>query len=145
MPSLMLKDYQMKMKHLHNSEQEECRMIVRYLIRTEPTAQLCNAYHTALTKTQFEFGDDEKKIWLICMRHPWMLKYIDAYLAYKRPYHSVRQRIYLVLGLLETQPEYSKYFLPATSSLARLPVVFLRLINAYLKIIVGQMLVSKYE
>jgi hypothetical protein len=54
----------------------------------------------------------DRRLWKIVTSCPFTFRIIDGGLAIVRPTSSIRRKVYIMLALLETSPEYCEYFLP---------------------------------
>jgi hypothetical protein len=113
--------------------------MVNYLINRKPSAALCTAYHCALEKIRIDFSSTEKKLWIACQQRRWILPYVDAYLAFRHSSHPIRRKLFVMLALLETQPDYHEFFLPDSHSYIQLPIVLFKSLWSILKIGLGKL------
>ena len=110
---------------------QEGAAIARYLVGSAPPAPILERYvqaHTAL------FPDvpspSDRSLVVFIRRHPWALPYLDGAMGLLRPHGLLRNKILLMLALLETTPEFADLFFPERASpgsaLARIPGCGLR-------------------
>jgi hypothetical protein len=118
----------------------EARLLTFYLTNRLPTAEVLVLYKQALQKIPMAFDPAQKRVWEFCMKRIWALPFIDAALALSDRYHPVRQRIFIMLAILETQPTYNDYFLPQNRSVTFIFPVLLRLVKATFKAVIGKIL-----
>src|SRR5437879_5324658 len=90
----------------------EADLLGRYLIRIPPNNRVKLLYAKAMTAINIEFDPIDQKLWHIMIQYPFTFKIIDSGLAVIRPNSAIRRKIYTMLAILETSPEYCDYFLP---------------------------------
>ncbi|HUQ67088.1 MAG TPA: hypothetical protein VM101_13085 [Flavitalea sp.] len=121
--------------------EEECVAMVKYLTGIEPDHKLIDVYQYASKKIPVALSVTDEKLWKACVKHTWLIPYIDAYLGFSQPTHPIRKKLFMVLALLETQPEYHQFFL--TSGTSRLKAFFIVAavsVSSVIKIIIGRIL-----
>ena len=123
----------------------DCIIISRYLIRKEPPVETCNLYLRAIESGDYQLPAHHQRLWNRCMRQPWLLGFVDAHLGKYTSGHPIRQRILLVLALLESAPEHATYFLPRKQNVFDLILLAVHLVFAFLKPHLGRLFVSPYE
>ncbi|HUR11454.1 MAG TPA: hypothetical protein VM012_08795 [Flavitalea sp.] len=117
---------------------EEACVLSRYLGRKNPDAQSTRLYVDAVEKIAIPLSGDQKRIWEKCLSHSWLLPSIDAALAWNEPYNPIRNRIFIMLSILETRPDFTHLFLPVRRSPFYLFSITGRLIAAFMKLIIGK-------
>src|SRR5438105_2145896 len=96
--------------------EQEATLLTHYLAGMSPTQELVSLYARATQKLTSATHPKQASIWQFCGRHAWALPLVDAALAHGDRYHPVRQRIFTMLAIMETQPEYNSFFLPRQRS-----------------------------
>jgi len=91
----------------------DCRVISGYLIDCEPTIDLIERYCVAM-RQRLPGSDLDDAEWRWARRYPRVLPYLDAAAGLVRPQSSLRQRIYIMVAILETAPAHAEQFLPRT-------------------------------
>lgn len=93
----------------------DCELICHYLIDRKPTGELIGRYREAM---RVKFSDralsDVEWCWL--RRHPRALPFLDAAAGLLQPSSPLRQRVYLMMAILEAAPALSDRFLPRARS-----------------------------
>jgi hypothetical protein len=117
---------------------DECDVLVRYLVKVPPSTGIRNLYYHTLQNFPIVFSEKQQRLWHVCLKKKWQLPYVDAYLAFKEPDHPIRKKIFIVTALLETQPEYSSFFLPSKGSFFEPALLLFRVIYALIKIGIGR-------
>jgi hypothetical protein len=97
------------------------------------------SYERALQNIPVIFTEKQELQWDACMKSPWLLPHVDAWLGLTQPDHPIRKKIFIMLGVLETQADYSDLFLPSTASFFQLLAIFCRGVWAVIKIITGRL------
>ena len=90
----------------------EADLLGRYLIRIPPNDRVKLLYAKAMSTMNIQMDPVDQRLWNMIMHYPFTLRIIDSGLAVIRPNSAVRRKIYTMLALLETSPEYCDYFLP---------------------------------
>ncbi len=78
----------------------------RYLSRKNPDARSLELYSAAIAHHQLEFSKKENRLHKLSQRFPFLIPFIDAGLALTQPLSPYRKNIYIILCILETQPQY---------------------------------------
>ena len=117
---------------------DECDVLVHYLFGIPPTPRARASYYRALQNMPITFSDKQQSLWESCLKKNWLLAYVDAYLGFTQPTHPIRQKIFIMLAVLETQPEFSSFFLPKRGSFFDFVVVMAKGIHAVMKIFIGR-------
>lgn len=122
----------------HKRSEEE--IIVRYLVGKQATPRVVASYRYALQNIAVDFSNEQQRLWNLCMKRPWLIPHVDAWLGFRQPDHPVRKKIFIMLGVLETQPDYSEFFLPSRHSFIYLLNICVASIWAIIKIGTGRMI-----
>jgi hypothetical protein len=91
-------------------QSSDARVFCRYLIGQDPSEAIVGRYARALAATGFDPAGRDP-LMLFVRRHPSLLGPLDAACALFAPRHELRQRLVLLLALLETTPEHADLFL----------------------------------
>jgi len=78
----------------------------RYLCGKNPSPKSLELYHAAITVHKIEFSEKENRLHNISLRFPFLISFIDGGLALTNPLSLYRKNIYIILCILETQPEF---------------------------------------
>lgn len=89
----------------------DCAIITRYLTGRAPTALTIELFERV---AEMNGATDDR--WKKCMRHPWLLPWVDAALAWRAPASPFRIQMVRYAAVLECIPEYSDLFLPKQRS-----------------------------
>jgi hypothetical protein len=119
---------------------EECSKLTRYLIGKEPTAQVYLLFEKAHHHIAFEFAEKEKKLWNRCMRNSFLLYCVDAALATNKRASAIRKKIFVLLAILESVPDYHQHFLPAKRSPLYFITVFFISVKARAAALAGKII-----
>lgn len=82
----------------------ECRVFTRYLIQAEATECIAARYaaaHAVREEVQTP-GRFDRMLVTAASRHPWATRLADSYSALLRPHGTLRQKLVLLLALLES-------------------------------------------
>jgi len=97
---------------LHDGQHDHAQVVAEYLIgeraSEEEVARWCKAVQ--VVALPLKEGRD-KGLWRFAMRGPFMLGAVDAGLAISDRDSTIRQRIYLMLAVLEASPSHADHFL----------------------------------
>ena len=139
MPSVLQRGYHLMNLTMPYNRRDEAEIIVRYLVGRPASAGVRESYALALQNVPVSFNEQQKSMWDTCMKHPWLVPHVDAWLAFTHPGHPFRKRIFIMLGVLETQADYSDYFLPSTASFFQPVAILFRGVWAITKILTGRL------
>jgi hypothetical protein len=123
-----------------DSAKLEAQIFARYLIKRQPTSGVIKLYERGVS--QNKPGASDEKLLAFLRRHPRLTGLVDAGLVFYRPHSEVRRRIYVMLAILESSPEYHDSFLPAKRSPFYLFFVAYSGLRAIIKSLCGLVLVK---
>lgn len=89
----------------------EAGSVARCLIGREPTVAECARYADAVTRKAAVLHGREARLWRRIVTYPWLYNSVDGALALIRPASPIRQRGYIMLGVLEASPAHTDLFL----------------------------------
>ena len=99
----------------------EAKAFGNYLLGKEVNARAVSLYLAAHDQTQFESDAQDLRILKFMLRHPSLIGAVDAGLAIRKNKSCVRKKLYYMLAILESMPEYAQHFLcegtPLTNAL----------------------------
>ena len=90
------------------SEEE---IIAKYLIGIIPDERDKMLYQQALGVLKPSIISKQQYLWNIALAHPRFLPCLDAGLAILEPQNPIRLKIYIMLAVLETNPNYFRFFI----------------------------------
>ena len=134
----------MESTHLAGRERE-ARILARYLIGEEPGPGEAGRYGLALDAVALPHERErDRRLWALAMSSTTALGLVDAGLALVDPYSPVRQRVCLMLAVLEASPAHTRHFLPAPYPRTALLGLGLRMGGAALRSACGLALVRSW-
>jgi hypothetical protein len=113
-----------------------------FLIGETCSEDIAKRYSEALVAKDAVLTDSEMIIWKRMMSSKFYLRLIDSGLAVVNPQSSLRRRIFIMLCLLETTPEYTSYFLPQPRSIFYIISLGFRLVWSAFSLFLGTILVK---
>jgi hypothetical protein len=96
----------------------EARIFGKHLIGEEINAMAVSLYVNAHAKSNFEFHGNDLKLLKFILKYPSAAGMIDGGLALQKRDSVIRKKIFYMLAILETIPEYSRYFLSPKLSIS---------------------------
>jgi nucleoside-diphosphate-sugar epimerase len=90
----------------------EAEFMTRYLLGVGCSHELKVRYAEAIEQLKIELHMEERRLWRIINRYPFLLCIIDGGLALLKPHGGIRRKIYTMLAILEASPEHADLFLP---------------------------------
>lgn len=88
----------------------EAKIFSEYLIKEKVSEELLNRYECANQKLNYNGTKRDKKIIAIILRFPYLLPFIDSALAFSNSKSLLRKKIWVMLAILETTPEYYEHY-----------------------------------
>ncbi len=129
-----------------NKIADEARTISYYLIGEYPGEQEINLYSEANQKLEIVLEPRfEGRLWEVMLKHRNMFGVFDAGLALVSPESLIRQKILVMLAILETSPQYCHNFLSVPFKKTHLIFIGQRAFVSVLKSILGFMIVKTYS
>jgi len=92
----------------------EADFMTRYLLGVRCSQELKIRYAQAIEQLKIELDLEERRLWRIVNRYPFLLRIVDGGLALLKPHGGIRRKIYMMLAILEASPEHAGRFLPKT-------------------------------
>lgn len=120
----------------------QAEIFANYLLGQKPRQQSIKLFVDAGGADMAALNSADSKLLRFVFRRPFLLRYIDAYLALARPASLLRKRLYLLFAIMEASPYYVDYFLPQKRSVfyvLMLPAVGLR---AVCRLLIGAIIVK---
>ncbi len=121
---------------------EEALLFGRYILKKQPDDSCLALYEQAMEKLHISLDKDDEKILHFIRQHPWSVGMFDAGLAFVNPYSQIRRKIFVMLAILETQPQYALLFLPRKRRIFYLAYIFFVGCRAASKAVLGAFLVK---
>jgi hypothetical protein len=91
----------------------EAEVLACYFLGSPPNREFIDRYCRAVElRPSGELGPGELRLWRAALSSRWRLRLVDAGLAMHDPYSPIRQRLLLMLAILEASPRYCDEFLP---------------------------------
>lgn len=118
----------------------EAELICRYLVNKPLSAHAAVLYARASELHPVKLSSGEKKIWKRCLRYPFLIAFVDAALAFQDSASGIRKKLFLMLSVLESLPEYQDDFLPKSRGPFYLIYLLFKGCFAVLKLVTGQIL-----
>lgn len=89
----------------------EAKAFGNYLVGEEVNARAVGLYLAAHEQAPFESDAQDRRLLKFMLRHPGLIGVIDAGLAIRKNKSCVRKKLYTMLAILESMPEYARHFL----------------------------------
>lgn len=96
-----------------NPIREEAVTFARYLCGRTPPDEIVERYGSAVGALFTTPAPIDRRIVAWAVQHPWALGSMDAACALLFPRNELRNRLLLMVGLLETTPPYCDEFFPS--------------------------------
>lgn len=116
---------------------KEAEVFCRYISGKKATDQSITLYSIAITKRPLLFDAKDERILRFILSKPFFIGFVDGAMAFFKKESAVRKRIFIMLAILETLPEYSNAYLSQKHSLWYLFVVAGRGFRAVYRLIIG--------
>jgi len=94
------------------SDYREARIFGKYLIGRNINDTSCNLFTNAIERYELNCTGKDKQIECFILRFPFWIGFVDAALTLTNKKSVFRKKIFVMLAILESIPEYSEYFLP---------------------------------
>jgi hypothetical protein len=123
--------------------EREARIFGRYLIGEEICEAAICLYLEAHKSNAFASDKREARLLKLIDRYPSLTGMIDGGLALQKRNSTIRKKIFFMLAILETFPEYSHYYLfPAPPSVKFFLDFFISGVRGVIRMGVGYLLVK---
>lgn len=89
----------------------EADVVCRYLTDKPATGSIRELYSRAFDFKDLNLSGREDRVWAKMIKFPFIIPFVDAGLASSKPSSVIRKRIFVMLAIAETQPEYADCFI----------------------------------
>jgi hypothetical protein len=95
-----------------NAEQlsQEAEIFGAYFLKEKPTAFVVDLYKQGNEKLKLEVSGKDERILKFILRNRWSVGMMDSGLVFINPHSTVRRKMFIMLAILECQPEYIDLF-----------------------------------
>ena len=90
-------------------------------------------------------SEDDEKLWDFMMAHPSFIALIDGGFGVISPLSPIRQKIFVMLAVLEADPYYSSKFLSPKQSIVNFYHVAAATVKAMLKAVIGVIFIKGFK
>jgi hypothetical protein len=96
--------------------ENEAKILCKYLINRNINFQAQELYKKAITIHNFQPDVKDQRLESLAFKHPYFIGFIDGGMALVLKQSTLRKKIFLMLAILETIPEYSDMYLSKEQS-----------------------------
>ncbi len=89
-----------------NEQDFNPEVFFKYISRQGPDEKSMRLYKEALKMHALPLGKKEEKLFRLSVKYPFLIPFFDGGLALIEPHSPYRQRLYIVLIILETRPGF---------------------------------------
>lgn len=89
-----------------NEQDFNPEVFFKYISKKGPDERSLRLYKDALKVHALPLGKKEEKFFHLSVKYPFLIPLFDGGLALSEPHSPYRQRLYIVLTILETRPEF---------------------------------------
>ena len=108
----------------------QAQVLGNYLVHQPLDPQLTKRYEIATPRLSDLDSLQTDKVFLYALKHPRLLRILDAGSALIQPNNALRRQLYILLAIVEATPDYAALFLPRSTGPWQIVVVGLRGITA---------------
>ena len=122
--------------------EREAKILGKYLIEKDINNQAIVLYKSAIEFHGFKPDHKDQRIETFAFRHPFFLGFIDGGMALAFKQSVLRKKIFLMLAILETIPEYSDMYLSKEQSFMEFIKVIFAGVRGVIRGVFGLVLVK---
>lgn len=123
--------------------EREAEIFGRYLIGEEISETAIRLYLEAHKTNSFVLDEKETRLLRLIYRHPGLTGVIDGGFALQKKDSTIRKKVFFMLAILETFPEYSRHYLfPQPASVKNIFEFFIFGVRGVLRMILGYLVVK---
>ncbi len=123
--------------------EREAKIFGRYLIAEEISKAAVRLYLEAHKANSFTLNEKETRLLTLIYKHPSLTGMIDGGLALQKKDSTIRKKIFFMLAILETFPEYSQHYLfPDPASAKNLLGFFISGARGVIRMMLGYLVVK---
>jgi hypothetical protein len=123
--------------------EQEAKIFGKYLLGEEISEAAICLYVDAHKTNPFELDEKETRLLERIYLHPGLTGLIDGGLAIQKKDSTIRKKIFFMLAILETFPEYTRHYLfPVPASAKNLWEFFIFGARGVLRMIIGYLVVK---
>lgn len=119
---------------------EEAHVFSAYLLKQEVSEEILLRYSDACKKLNLTGNTSEEKTIKTIIRNPGLLPFADAALAFGNGKHLLRRKLFIMLAILETCPEFYSHFNTQEKSSGKWLAFFFRGCSAVFKMVIGKII-----
>ena len=120
----------------------EANIFGRYILKKQPNDYCIFLYEQAMQRLNISLDSKEKRILKFILKNIWSIGMIDASLAMFDRNSQIRKKIFVMLAILETSPDYCEYFIPNKASPLYIIYIYIMGCKAILKALAGRLLLK---
>jgi|ERR1035437_2412203 hypothetical protein len=120
----------------------EAEIFGAYFLKKKPTAFVIDLYKEANEKLKIVLDKKEERILKFILRNRWSVGMIDSGLVFINPKSEVRHKMFIMLAILECQPDYTNLFFTKNQPKTYFFYILWVGIRAFLKAALGVILVK---
>jgi hypothetical protein len=123
--------------------EREAKIFGKYLIGEEISEAAIRLYVEAHRSNSFTLDEKEIKLLKLIYMHPGFTGMIDGGLALQKKDSTIRKKIFFMLAILETFPEYSRHYLfPEPASAKNTLEFFIFGVRGVIRMVLGYLVVK---
>lgn len=96
---------------MNNNQNSEALVFGQYLIGQSINDTTIERYNRAVKKLDYHADEWEQEVVEKVIAKPNLIPYYDAAMALRHRNALLRKKVFVMLAILETRPEYANYFL----------------------------------
>lgn len=120
----------------------EAEIFGAYFLKKKPTAFVVDLYKEANEKLKIVLDKKEERILKFMLKNRWSVGIIDSGLVFINPKSEVRHKMFIMLAILECQPDYTDLFFTKNQPKAYFFYILWVGFRAFLKAAFGVILVK---
>jgi hypothetical protein len=115
----------------------EAGLFCQYIVKQPAPESVIKLYSKAVINQ----GLSPSSPTVFALKHPWSIKYLDAYSAFFKPNSDLHHRLFIMFAVLECTPKFYDDFMPLKRSRLYIFTVIKSGLASVTKLLVGSLLI----
>jgi hypothetical protein len=133
------------MSKVQIEKDKEAQVFGKYILGKKINDLACYHYYRAVEVHHLTCTGRDKKLENFILRFPFWIGFVDAALEITDKKSVFRNKLFVMLAVLETIPEYSRYFLSKKYSMLRLFIIAVTGIRSVYRLVIGFFIIQLFR
>ncbi len=123
---------------------QEADILCKYITSKKADEQIRLLYTRVFEYKDLNLSGREDRLWGRMMKRPYLIPFIDSGLAVMKPGSAIRKRIFAMLSIIETNPDFSSCFIGPSGGVKAFSVFVINGFKALFYTLIGIVMVKVF-